>query len=367
MKEHTRNLAVGLTVLVALAMLGGMILIFTVLPSAFRGGYPIVMQAATTHDIHAGDAIHMAGMRVGQITEVRFADPREPGKGVRITGRIDKGIRLPGNTVAVVFTKGFSGQAYVALVAEGPRQTDPATGEPIEFLPTDGSILLPVVHKGAAMIPDEAREALASLSDSFAAFTEIGELARSLNEAIAPAPPTATQPATGRAAATPAQAGLKGAIENLNRSLDGLSAIVADPQNQENIKVSLSNLARTTAQATEAMEALKDFAAEAREAAAQMTKTVKSVMGTADLAGKRFDQAAGKLIESADELSVLLATLNKAAAKIESGEGTAGKLLNDPKLYNTLLEVGDQMTRVLKEFRQLVEKWKTSGLGIRVK
>ena len=75
--------------------------------------------------------------------------------------------------------------------------------------------------------------------------------------------------------------------------------------------------------------------------------------------------AAGKLIESADELSVLLATLNKAAAKIESGKGTAGKLLNDPKLYNTLLEVGDQMTRLLKEFRQLVEKWKTSGLGIR--
>jgi len=363
MKDYTRNLAIGLTVIVALAMLGGMIVIFTVTPGSFGGGYPVAIRGKTTHDVHVGDPIHMAGMRVGQITDVRFADPSNPGEGVWMTGRIDSHIRLPGNTAVHVFTKGFSGQAYVSLVAEGPPRTDPASGRTIEFLPTDASIPLPVIHKGAAMIPDEAREALASLSESFAAFDEIRALAHSLNEAIAP-PTTAptSQGATRPAAVAPA--GLKGAIENLNRTLTGLSAIVGAPRNQSNIKVSLSNLAKATAQATDAMDALKDFAVEARGAATQVTKTVKSV---ADSAGKRFDDAAGALINSADKLSALLATLNRAAGKIESGEGSAGKLINDPKLYNNLIEVSDQMTRLLKEFRQLVKKWKAGGLEIKLK
>ena len=366
MKDYTRNLAIGLTVVVALAMLGGMIVIFTVTPGSFGGGYPIAMQAETTHDVHVGDPIHMAGMRIGQITDVRFADPSNPGKGVWITGRIDGQIRLPGNTAVHVFTKGFSGQSYVSLVTDGPDRTDPATGKTIEFWPTDASIPLPVIHKGAAMIPEEAREALASLSESFAAFDEIRALAHSLNEAIAP-PTTAptSQGATRPGAVAPA--GLKGAIENLNRTLTGLSAIVGDPRNQSNIKVSLSNLAKATAQATDAMDALKDFAVEARGAAAQVTQTVKSVTDTANIAGKRFDAAAGKLINSADRLSALLTTLNKAAGKIESGEGSAGKFINDPKLYNNLIEVSDQMTQLLKEFRQLVKKWKASGLEIKLK
>ena len=53
--------------------------------------------------------------------------------------------------------------------------------------------------------------------------------------------------------------------------------------------------------------------------------------------------------------------------KIESGEGSAGKFINDPKLYNNLIEVSDQMTQLLKEFRQLVKKWKASGLEIKLK
>ncbi len=41
MTPNARNIAVGLTVIVALAMLGGMILIFAGLPQMFQAGYEI--------------------------------------------------------------------------------------------------------------------------------------------------------------------------------------------------------------------------------------------------------------------------------------------------------------------------------------
>ena len=44
MKEHTRNLTVGLTVLVALIMFAGMIVLFAGLPEAFQPGWELRMR-----------------------------------------------------------------------------------------------------------------------------------------------------------------------------------------------------------------------------------------------------------------------------------------------------------------------------------
>lgn len=41
MKESTRNIAIGLTVIAALVLLGGMILIFAGLPGPLQTGYKI--------------------------------------------------------------------------------------------------------------------------------------------------------------------------------------------------------------------------------------------------------------------------------------------------------------------------------------
>ncbi|HUU59325.1 MAG TPA: hypothetical protein VMZ50_07265, partial [Phycisphaerae bacterium] len=231
------------------------------------------------------------------------------------------------------------------------------------------SIPLAVIHKQSGLIPDELQDVLLSLKGSMKALEDIGALARSLNEAIAPDgeagnDPTAT---TGPAGSQPAGGGLRGAIRKLNRTLDGLSAIVGDPENQTNLKTSLANLADATRRTGEAVDALKEFAVEARKTAAAADQTVAAIKTAADQARERFDEVSRKFIDSADQLSALLATANKAVTKIESGEGTAGRLLNDPKLYNNLLESTKQLADLLKEFRQLVRQWQETGLWIRTK
>ena len=73
---------------------------------------------------------------------------------------------------------------------------------------------------------------------------------------------------------------------------------------------------------------------------------------------------AQKLIEDAEKLSELMASAHRTALKIEGGEGSAGMLVNDPRLYNNLMDAASQLEKLLGEFRELVEGWKAGGLQL---
>jgi hypothetical protein len=353
MKDYARNLAVGLTVIVALVLLGVLIVIFAVLPTVFRGGYPVVMNVRTSGDIHEGDPVHMAGVRIGYVTDRAFRDPHHPERGVRVTALIDEHIHLPANVRVHVFTKGLTGQPYIELKPDGPPRLGPG-GRKLEYFPRDGSMTLSVVRRGSSMIPEELLRLLRSLRDSFAGLEDLGKLARTLNEIIAP--PPAEQPTPAAAATAPATAprprGLRAALAKLDRTLDGLAALVGDPNNQANFKASLANLAEASARATEAMTAVRQFAQQARDTTAASEKKLARMMG--------------KFIDSADALTGVLASARQAVSRVADGEGTAGKLINDPKLYNNLLEVTRQLNQLVKDFRHLVETWKASGVKIKL-
>jgi len=358
MKEYVRNLAVGMTVIVALALLGGMILLFTGLPEFFQRGYEVYISADSTYDAHEGDPVHLSGMVVGRITDISFADPTEPYQGVTFTAKIEHDVDLPGNVRAYFFTKGFVGAAYLELKATGPQRIDPATGRELKHFPRDGSIIMDSVHVGSSMVPPELTDALKGLS----------RLADNLNALIAPEPrdEAATGRAPGPATRTAAQVGLRGTLAKLDRTLDALSSVMGDLENQRNIKTSLANLAVATSAATDAMNSLSEFADEARATAVQARTTVKSFTQLAETSRKRIDDLAEKIIADAEAISKVMATINRAATKIDSGDGTAGKLINDPRLYNSLLDATRQMEQLLAEFRELVEAWKTGGIKVKL-
>ncbi len=376
MKEHTRNLAVGLTVIVALLMLGVMILLFTGLPEMFQRGRVIRMNFPATADVHAGDWVHLAGMRVGKITDITFADD-DPRRGVQFVARIDEAVRVPADVQPRVYTRGFVGGAYLELAPGGPDRFDPRTGEKLEFLPDDWDRPLKGELKGTGLIPDEMLVAVRGLA----------RLAENLNDLISPARPE-TAPATAPAASRPssgpsgpAGGALRGTLAKLGRALDALEAVLGDADNQANIKKSMANLALATAKASDAMDALKGFAAEASKTAAEVRKTIagaRETMTEASKTARKFSALAGKadarvqelsvkLIEDAEKLSALLASINRVATKVESGEGTAGQFVNDPKLYNSLLEASRQLTEMMKELRGLFEHWKTHGVPLKMK
>ena len=48
--------------------------------------------------------------------------------------------------------------------------------------------------------------------------------------------------------------------------------------------------------------------------------------------------------------------------KVNSGDGTAGRFVNDGRLYENLLESTTQLNVLLKDFKELIDKISTKGL-----
>ncbi|MGA2264907.1 MAG: MlaD family protein [Phycisphaerae bacterium] len=345
MTDRTRNIAVGLTVIIALGLLGMLILIFTGIPQLLQTGYIVAMRFDSTHDMTVGDDVYLHGIRVGKIIGVNFTETADPAKGITVTARIDRSIRLPANTQATVFSKGMVGKGYLDLVPEGPMPISSQTGQP-RYLPDDGSAVLEGVARGNGLFPPELNETMMNVS----------KLAKTLNEALAPTT-GATAPA---GATTEPSAGLRGTLERINRTLDDLHAIFGNVQNQENMEALMARTADAAGKATDAMEALKDFAQQAKESTRQIT-------GIATDSSQKINALADKLIQDADDLSRLMVTLDRAARKIDSGQGTLGKLVNDPQLYETMVTATNQLSDLLLEARKLIEAWRATGVEMKFK
>jgi phospholipid/cholesterol/gamma-HCH transport system substrate-binding protein len=363
MKEGARNIAVGLTVVVALGLLGGLVVFFAGTGPWATKGYDLELRFEATGNAQVGDPVHLRGMPVGTIRDIRFTEG-DARKGVTLVARIEEDVAIPANVQAVILSKGITGAALIDLQ---PAQTaaDPKAGGPAEvaMLPRENPPPIQGVIRTGIQLPADLKASLDDLKGALAAakagLTGIAKVADSLNDLIGSkehALPEPGEPAT-----------LISALQRVDRILAGMEQTFGKVQTEKGFDAIIANLAEASERSITAIEALEAFAKEARATAAGAGRTFQAATATIEGAGKNVDKVAEQMAASARELSRLLATFNKVAMKIDSGKGTAGKLLNDPKLYNNLLDSTRQMTLLLKDFRDLIEFWKKRGVGVKLK
>lgn len=351
MSEQRRNLAVGLTVLVSLGLLGILVMRFAGMPALFQRGYHVRIQLDATHEVHEGDPVHLAGMVVGRITDIGFTD-NDPRKGVTMLARIESDIHVPADVACQIFG-GALKSAYVDLKPTGKYPPDPRTGKPLDFLPKDQVLTIPGEAKGNGLIPDELIDAVKSLKKlSDAVSNMLGVPGEG-----APAPAPATGAATASAPAGPP--GLPGTLAKLDRALDALTAVMGDAQNQANLKASLANLAQVSGSAIDLMKDLKAVVG-------NTDQFIQTAQGVATRAGDDLHNLTQKLMTDAEHISQLMTALGKTTDKLNSCEGTMGKLLNDPELYNSLLELTQGLNGLTKDFSALVKQWKEKGVNLKL-
>jgi len=357
MKEQTRNVAVGLTVLVALVMFGGMILLFAGLPEILQTGRVLKLKFRDTAGARSGEWIYMSGIQVGKITSVAFAG-NDPRQGVIFTCRIDSDIDIPGNIEPTITSRVFGGGTYLELTPTGPARYDKATGKKLEYLPGNWPEPLEGRRISPSLLPDELTEG----------FKNFSKLADSLNSLVAaPASqPGETQPASGPAIAT-----LGDTLASFKFALDDLHNILGQKDTQENFKKTLAGLAEAAGKASASMDALKSFALTTQEQAsktlAATSQAVEKVGTLADNADRRIGEISQQIVKDAEQLSKVLDSINRIATKMDSGEGTIPKLLNDPKLYDNFLQASKQLSELAAELRVLVRQWEKEGIPLKLK
>jgi len=124
---------------------------------------------------------------------------------------------------------------------------------------------------------------------------------------------------------------------------DNLNTVVGDANNQQNFKKTLANLSKATEESITTLQQIREFSQTGKEKMATVSDSV---------------------MQTSEELGETLIELRRTLNKINSGEGTVGKLINDGKLYDNLVDSSEELKAALEKMKKTFNK--TSEKGIKV-
>jgi len=302
--EKRRNIIVGIFVVGAICALLWLIFQFRDLPGAVTklGSFQVLVQFPTAPGVQKDTPVQFCGVQIGRVAKV--TDPE-------IRRDLNTGLEYHQTLVVLNIDKkhvNIPSNVEVKLMTRGlgssyiELKVDPtnlpAPDDPNAFLAAE-MLLQGSTGMTSEFFPEESQKKLELLVD------KLSTLAKNLNE------------------------------------------VIGDPNTKENFKSIMANVSEASKKATIMFDEIRKF----------------SVTGTSTL--KNFEADADKfvtaMVTTSEELGKTLAEMRVTLEKVNSGEGSAGKFLNDAQLYESLVETSEQMREFLEEIKSFMEKANEKG------
>jgi phospholipid/cholesterol/gamma-HCH transport system substrate-binding protein len=310
---------VGVTVLTALLALGWMILKFA--------GVPIALLVAPRMQVHfvadradglsEGSNVTYRGINVGQVTRLtRLPDDR-----IRVDAQVDDKPPLPANVKGLIRSTGLLGGGsalQLTLTSEKPEGQMAKNQE------------IPVAYVGLDLLPPEFAELAGELRLTARQFRESNVVIH-----------------------------LDEQIQHLGKVIDSVQGYIDDPTMRQDLKDSVANLRTATEKANKIGEDLDQFTQHLDQLSTETRTTIQKTQGHIDDLSKSTGDRLLQLSASLDQLQQIV-------QKINQGKGTAGQLVNDPKLYESLVDTTQELNATIKDLKRLVEQWEQEGVPLKM-
>lgn len=295
-----REMRIGIFVGTALLIMAVFVFIVGDLSVLFKKpGYTVFVDFESAAGLENRSVVKMSGVKIGYVQGITLSR-----KKARITLSIYAGVEIPKGSKATTSSLGLLGEKYMEIIpGDSPENCRPGD--------TLGS--------QAVMGFDQIGGLLQSVG------TEVSEAGRAVKDTLGPE----------------MRANLNRTIENMA----GLSSDLKDLVGRNRAEIgktvdeagkAFRNLSlkvdETAAGLNDTIRLLKDIAAENRESVKVDLQGIKTLIG--------------KIEES-------LKLLNEALGKAVKGEGTVGKLLQDPALYDKAEKAVDDLGAVSRSFSSL--------------
>jgi len=251
------------------------------------------------------DAVLINGFKVGLVKNIEFHDLKS-GR-FRVVLLVNKKYSLPRNTTAkLVSTDIMGGKAIKLEVAP-----DSLFYQPGDTLPTSIEVgLLDQLAYQMSPVKEKAEVMMSEIAKTLVVLQEVlnDENKKNLSEGI----------------------------ENLNRTLHNIANLSAGLDTMVNstkgsIRLSLSNI--------------ESISSNIRKNNADITNTIKNLSNLSDSLSK------ANLYSTLVKLDSSLTQLQQALTKVNSGEGTLGKLVNNDSLYRNLESASLQLELLIKDIK----------------
>ena len=356
--ERPRNILVGVTMLVALAILMYGIILLGKFPSfgAIRP-YGVTLTATSANGMTTGAAVQLNGVYAGQVTNVSLTN--DGGKLVAVIGlQIDHDILIPSATKATLNRPQAVGNPFVELTV-----TD--AGGPM--LPQDGTAKLEAVAADASLIPPQI------FDDVHNASKELSKVAGDLHVLLVYSPPDAIAKADPNDPNRPRE-NISTVVVRLNGMVKSLQDLLTDPALQGKVREAIQNIVDASAQLKTTLQKIDAIAAHAGgvvdnigTAASDVSGAAKAITGAATRASGTLETTQAQIQRVSQQLVEVLGQIEKSSRELTEGNGTTGKLVNDPRLYDGLIDLSKSLRTTVDDLDFLIKKWKDEGLDLRLK
>lgn len=334
--QRRRNVIVGIFVVGGICALGWLVVKFGDMPGLVSqmGAYDVFVRFPKAPGVERDTPVRFCGYQIGSVTAVQAPTPMEDLKTKKfyhqtlVVLSIDDSFSdIPADVNAVLLSRGF-GSSYIELQLSHYDVNEPN-------LPVLGqnSTLQGSTGVTSEFFPEETQK-------------EVKEL-----------------------------------ITNMRTFVNHATDILGDPNNKKNVKRAIEKLADVSTEATARLRDANDTLVRLNRTLDSVWSTVEGAKPTVAAVGKFFETGTKTLEDTAPKAQDLIVSLTDTSeqlgkslsdarlilAKINSGEGSAGRLVNDAKLYETLVENTEQVELLLKEIKAFVSRAREKGVPIKLK
>lgn len=312
--QRRRNMVVGGFVLIAFCAFVWLVFIFGELPiavSRFRS-FRVLVNFPNVPGVQMNTPVRYCGYQIGRVIDI--SPPflfKEPDTGrrfhqVKVTLAINRDFKdIPSNVDVLLMKRGLA-SAYIEFEFDPDREI---TG----FL-ADDAVMQGSVGTSSEFLPKAVQEKIEELVDAVATLA------------------------------------------------DSANMIIGDSENRQNIKEMLVNVNLATEQATKALKSFEAMSETGRaridQTADKADQTLDSVKALSDMSTVRVDEVAGQLFGA-------IAQIRRILAKVDKGDGSAAKLLNDGRLYENLLDSSQELSLALEQLKELAAEAREKGIKIK--
>lgn len=272
-------------------------------------GYPLFAVVDSAYGVEPQSPVLIAGIKVGEVTAIDLYEKR-----ARITMKFLKGIQVHKNARVLIKTSGLLGEKYLDI--------DPGD----ESQP----LLMPGQEITDASSPPDFEQLMAKMSEIA---IDIKEITASLRYAMG-------TPETRES--------LRNTLLNLEKITRQIDATLAE--NRAGVRDIVASVQRLTekleTQGPDVLANFNEVANDARGFMAAASQAVDDVRPRIDKSFDDFEGVVAKLDEAARDIKDI-------TAKVNRGEGTVGKLLNDPQTAQKLDSTLEGVNKLLKQVNDL--------------
>lgn len=296
-----REIRIGIFMTIAIFMLAAFIFIVGDFSVLFRKpGYLLNVVFDSAGGLEKRAVVRMAGVKIGYIKDIRLKESR-----ANVILSIDSGIEVPQGSKATLASIGILGEKH------------------LEVLPGDG----PGFYQ-----PDEILEGIPPVS-----FDQMGTMLLTVGEEFREVGRVFSEMFGGEET----KANLRDTLSNLSSFSEDLKEFFE--VNKESLQQGLQG----------SSEAVKKFEQRVDEVSQSLNELILLLKDTVEENRENVRINLKSIKEVIDNIEKALRLLNESLEKINKGQGTLGKLIQEPELYEQAERAMDELEKVIHPLSNL--------------